>query len=69
MADQNGSWTPRDPALRRLRILAGTVMLILLTYVVVDGQPDNPATVGTLIGALLVDLGFELGIRWPGGKG
>jgi len=60
----NGSWTGRDPDLRRLRALAVAVVLVLVGYTVV-ASPDV-ATVGTLLGALLILLGFEAGLRWPG---
>ena len=56
----------KDPAVRRLRILAGFVLLTLTAFIVLDGQPDNVATRGTLVGAMLVTLGFEVGLRLPG---
>jgi len=59
----NGSWTGRDPALRRLRALAIGVLLVLIAWTVVDNREIT--TIGTLVGALLVALGFEVGIRWP----
>ena len=59
--------TPRtDPAIRRLRVASIVVFLVLISFVVLDGQPDNPATFGSLIGAALVSLGFEIGFRLPG---
>ena len=64
----NGSWSGRDPWTRRLRAVAAVTLLVLLAYVILDGQPDNLGTVGTIVGALLVDLGFEVGVRWPGSK-
>lgn len=69
MTGSNGSWTGRDPRLRLLRTVAGFVILGLLAFVVVDGQPNDPATLGTLVGALLIVLGFEAGVRWPPSKG
>lgn len=61
----NGSWTGKDPALRRLRALAVTVLLVLVGFTVIRDM--SVATVGTLVGALLIVLGFEAGLRWPGG--
>ena len=64
MGSNNGSWTGRDPRLRLLRTVAGIVLLVLLVYVVVVDQTPDVATLGSLIGALLVVLGFEVGLRW-----
>ena len=64
----NGSWTGGDPRLRFLRTVAGFVILALLAIVVLDGAPDDTATLGSLVGALLVILGFEVGINWPRGS-
>jgi hypothetical protein len=61
-----GKGNGRDPAVRRLRIIAATVFLLLTAFIVLDGQPDNVATLGTLVGAMLVTLGFEVGLRMPG---
>jgi hypothetical protein len=59
--------TPRtDPAIKRLRIASVVVFLVLIAFIVVDGEPDNPATFGSLVGAALVSLGFEIGFRLPG---
>jgi hypothetical protein len=41
-------------------------MVGLLIYAVI--APRDIQTIGLLAGALLVDLGFEVGLRWPGGK-
>lgn len=63
------NWNSRDVGLRRLRYAAFVLIGFLLFWViVVEGGPHDIATVGTLIGALLVLLGFEAGVRWPGGK-
>jgi hypothetical protein len=61
-------WDGSDPSLRRLRIMAAVVILGLLSYVVVAARND-PLTLGTLVGALLIDLGFEVGVRWLGSNG
>ena len=64
----SSGWTGGDPQLRLLRTAAALVMMALLTYTVIDGQTNDAATLGTLTGALLVVLGFEVGIRWRNGK-
>jgi hypothetical protein len=63
----NGSWTGRDPNLRFLRSAAALVILGLVTYTVIDPGEDSIVTLGTLVGALLVVLGFEAGVNWPKG--
>lgn len=63
------SWNGRDPRLRTLRSISAMTILVLLAIVVLDGQPNDPATVGSLVGALLIVLGFEAGVRWPTGGG
>ena len=69
MSDGTGGWTGGDRDLRRLRTLAVVVILALLAYVIINrNAPTDLGVVGTLVGALLVALGFEAGIRWPGGK-
>lgn len=60
-----GSWNGGDPRLRLLRTVAAFVLLGLLVYVVIGPSTTDVTTLGTLLGALLVDLGFEVGIRWP----
>jgi len=62
--DANG-WSGRDPRLRLLRSIAIVVLACLLVWLVVieDGPNDLP-TIGTVLGAMLVALGFEAGIRW-----
>lgn len=63
------NWNSRDVGLRRLRYIAFFLIGFLLFWsIVVESGPTDIATVGTLIGALLVLLGFEAGLRWPGGK-
>lgn len=64
MTNGNG-WTGKDPYLRRLRSLAVAVILALLGYTVVSAPESATVTIGTLVGALLVVLGFEVGLRWP----
>lgn len=63
----NGSWTGKDPRLRFLRTAAAIVILGLVVYTVLDPAEDSIVTLGTLIGALLVVLGFEAGVNWPKG--
>lgn len=64
--NENG-WTGRDPRLRSLRTVVVIVLITLVALVVLDGR-DSVTTLATLIGALLIVLGFEAGVRWPGGK-
>lgn len=59
------NWNGGDPRLRLLRTVAGFLIMGLLAFVIIDPAPNDPATVGTLAGMLLVVLGFEAGIRWP----
>lgn len=66
MADDPSGW--REPRLRLLRTAAVVIVLTLIAWLVVFEPGSNDlATIGTLIGALLVILGFEAGLRWPGG--
>ena len=60
-------WTGGDPRLRLLRTASAITLLGLLIYAVI-APPRDIQTIGLLAGALLVDLGFEVGLRWPGGK-
>ncbi len=64
------NWNSRDGGLRRLRYAAFFLIGSLLVWVIVTekGATHDIATIGTLVGALLVLLGFEAGVRWPGGK-
>lgn len=64
-----GNWNGRDPRLRLLRTLAVAVVVFLIAWVIVAEDETNVAALGTLVGALLVLLGFEAGIRWPGKGG
>ena len=70
MADPSGNgW--REPRLQLLRSMAVLGILFLLVWiVVVEEGPNDTGAVGTLVGALLVLLGFEAGLRLPraGGK-
>ena len=44
--------------------------LVLIAWlVVVEDGPNDTGAIGTLVGSLLVLLGFEAGVRWPGGGG
>jgi hypothetical protein len=40
-------------------------MLFLLAWLVIVREPTDTVAVGTLLGSLLILLGFEAGIRWP----
>jgi len=59
------NWSGNDPALRKLRIFAAIAVGALLAYAVFDSRDGE--TIAMLIGALLVILGFEAGLRWPSG--
>jgi len=65
VADPSGNgW--REPRLQLLRSIAVLGVLFLLVWiVVVEDGPNDLAAVGTLLGALLVLLGFEAGLRIP----
>lgn len=63
----NGSWSGKDPRLRQLRVVATLVLLGLLVFIVLDPADDPVTTVGMLVGALLVVLGFEAGVAYPKG--
>ena len=68
MADGGNGW--REPHLRLLRSAAALVILVLIAWlVVVEDGPNDTGAIGTLVGSLLVLLGFEAGVRWPGGGG
>jgi hypothetical protein len=60
----------REPHLRLLRTLAIIVILALLAWiVVVEPGPNDTGAIGTLLGSLLILLGFEALVRFPpGGK-
>jgi hypothetical protein len=60
------TWSGRDPTLRRLRVLAALTLLGLLVWTIVAPDEEHIATIGTLVGALLVLLGFEVGLAFPG---
>ena len=62
----SSGWTGQDPRLRLLRSVAALVILILLAFVVVEPTPNDPTTIGALVGALLDILGFEAAVRWLG---
>lgn len=54
-----------DPTVRRMRVVAAVMFLVLVAYVVIMGEA-SPTTLGTLVGASLIVLGFEVGVRLPG---
>jgi hypothetical protein len=59
----NGSWSGRDPLLRRLRVVTTLVLLGLLAFMFIDPRPEDASVVGLTFGALLVNLGFPF--NWP----
>lgn len=74
-----GASTPtEDRLLRRLRVIAGAVILLMIVLLVTADtlgrllvSPDFHASeliLGTLIGALLLLLGIEAVNRLPGGR-
>lgn len=63
MAD--GGWTGSDAQVRLLRTVTAFVLLSAFVYVVLDRR--DIGTIGTILGALLVDLAFEVQARWLGG--
>jgi len=57
VAGDGGDW--RDPRVNLLRSAAVAVILGLLVWlVVVETGPNDVSTVGTLLGSLIVILGF-----------
>lgn len=60
----SNGWTGKDPWLRKLRAVVALTLLGLVVYAVVFQR--DIATLGTIVGALLVALGFEASLRWPG---
>ena len=62
MTDGNGSWSGRDPLLRMLRAVAVAVFLALLCFGVITRSMDG-TVVGTLMGGLIVLLGYQVS-RW-----
>lgn len=59
-----GNWSGGDSLLRVLRAIAAVVLLALLGWVVIQ-SPSESIVLGTLVGALLVVLGFA-DWQWPG---
>jgi hypothetical protein len=55
-------WDGKDPRLRLLRSVTAVVLLGLLVDVVLDPSRSDIPTLGTLLGALLVVLGFEVNL-------
>jgi len=58
-----GNWSGGDGLLRALRAIAAVVLMSLLGWVVVQ-SPSESIVLGTLVGALLVVLGFA-DWKWP----
>ena len=64
--DPGAGWD--EPRIRLLRSAAALALLFLLGWlVVVEDGPNDIATIGTTLGALLVLLGYEAGLRLPPG--
>jgi membrane-bound ClpP family serine protease len=56
VADPSG-W--REPRLRLLRTTAALVLLGLLVWLVIFEPSNDTGAIGTLVGAVLILLGFE----------
>jgi len=63
VADSPNGW--REPRLRVLRTVAALVVLGLLVWLVIVEPDNDTGAIGTMIGALLVLLGFETLMRGP----
>jgi uncharacterized BrkB/YihY/UPF0761 family membrane protein len=48
-----------EPRLRVLRTAAAVVVLVLLVWLIVVEPSNDTGAIGTMIGALLIILGFE----------
>lgn len=57
-----------EPHLGVLRTVAALVVTILLAWLVIADSPRDTTVIATLMGGLLVLLGYEAGLRLPGGK-
>ena len=65
MASPRDGW--REPRLALLRTVAFVILATLLVWVVaVEEGPNDLGAIGTIGGMLLVLLGFEAILRWPG---
>lgn len=63
MAESPDGW--REPRLRLLRSAAALVVLGLVAWLVIVEPSNDTGAIGTLVGALLVLLGFETLMRGP----
>ena len=60
-----GNWD-RDDRLRWLRVAAGVMLGFLLVWlVVIEDGPNDVAAIGTVLGGLMVVLGFAELVRRP----
>lgn len=66
MARDPEGW--REPRLRLLRSLALVVLLALLVWLVIFEPSNDTGAIGTLVGAIMILLGFEGLLRGPWGK-
>ncbi len=57
-------WRRGDPSLRRLRLLAAGVFLVLVCVLVLNGREDDTVALGECLGALLVLLGLPGALRF-----
>lgn len=63
----SGSWRGTDPLLRILRTISLIAFLGFLCVLVVDpGRNDNFPLLALLVGAVLIQLGYDVILRIPG---
>ena len=60
----SSNWSGNDLLVRALRAVAAILLMLLLAWVVIQ-SPSESIVLGTLVGALLVVLGFA-DWKWPG---